>query len=146
MKTKVSLSRELADLSLVLMEIIKQEFKAKAGAGCPTITQFKMLHVIKGGVSQVGKLSEAFGISQPATSIMVDTMVKDGLLKKSVHRRDKRQIELHLTAKARSRFNSIYKGAFVKIDHRLSDLADEKKISLARQLHEISTLLSKSDA
>src|ERR1700719_4263065 len=100
MAKESTLSRELEDLALVLMRIIKREFKADAGAGVPTLTQFRMLHAVRRGVRRVGKLAEEFGISQPAASIMVDAMVKEGLLKRAPHRADRRQVELRPTAKA----------------------------------------------
>src|SRR4051812_31150952 len=100
MRINPILPRELTDLAFVLMEILKQELKSAAKADTPTLTQFKILYMIKGGVLHVGKLAEALGITQPATSKMVDVMVKDGLLKRAPHPNDRRQIELHLTAKA----------------------------------------------
>jgi DNA-binding MarR family transcriptional regulator len=144
MEKELTLSCELMDLALLLMEIIKREFKAHAGVNAPTLTQFRMLHVIKEGICHVGKLSEAFGISQPAASIMVDTMVKDGLLKRVPDPRDRRQIELRLTARATASFDAIYKRAFTKIDGRLSDLSAARKKVLAKQIREISGILSKA--
>jgi DNA-binding MarR family transcriptional regulator len=142
MGTERSLSRELADMALILMGIIKQEFKSGAEANAPTLTQFKMLYMIKGGIRHVGKLCEAFGISQPATSKMVDVMVKEGLLKRVPHPGDRRQIELRLTAKASASIDAIYKRAFAKIDRRLERLPAKRKKMLAKQMREISNLLS----
>ncbi len=144
MELKATLSRDLVDLATVLTRIVKQEFKAEAGANAPTLTQFRMLHKIKSGVCHVGKLSEAFGISQPATSIMVNTMVKEGLLKRVPHPKDRRQIELHLTSKATTYLETIYKRAFAKVDERLSALSVTKKKAIAKQICEVSRLLSKS--
>jgi len=138
------LSHELADMALILMEIIKQEFKSSAGVNAPTLTQFKMLYTIKDGIRHVGKLAEVFGISQPATSKMVNVMVKDGLLKRIPHPNDRRQIELHLTPKAQTSIQSLYKRAFEKIDERLEDLSSTKKKSLAKQVHEITKLLTQA--
>jgi DNA-binding MarR family transcriptional regulator len=138
-----SLSHELADLTLVLMEIIKQEFKAPAGPCAPTLTQFKTLMVIRDGVCHVGKLSEAFGISQPAASIMVEAMVKDGLLKRVPLPRDRRQISLRLTAQATASIDAIYKRAFKKIDGRLAGLSSARKKALAKEIREIACLVSR---
>jgi DNA-binding MarR family transcriptional regulator len=146
MGTERSLSRELVDLSFALMDIIKQEFKVAPGDGAPTLTQCKMLMVIRGGVCHVGKLSEAFGISQPAASIMVDAMVKDGLISKVPLRQDRRQIRLRLTPRATSSIDAIHKRAFKRIDRRLSVLSVARKKALAKQVHEISRLVSESGA
>ncbi|MGB7435753.1 MAG: MarR family transcriptional regulator [Candidatus Acidiferrum sp.] len=139
-----SLSRELLDLSSALKKIVRQELRAQAGAQAPTLTQFRILHAIKRGVCHVGKLSEEFGISQPATSIMVNAMVKRGLLKRVPHPKDRRQIELHLTPKAIVSMDTIYKRAFSKIDRRLSPLSAARRHSLAKEIREVSSLLSQS--
>ena len=144
MKMKATLSRDLVDLAMALTRIVKQEFKTEAGTNAPTLTQFRILHKIKSGVCHVGKLSEAFGISQPATSIMVNTMVKEGLLKRVPHPKDRRQIELHLTARATTSLETIYKRAFAKVDERLSALSVTKKKVIAMQIREISRHLSQS--
>jgi len=138
-----SLSHELADLTLVLMEIIKQEFKAAGGPCAPTLNQFKTLMVIRDGVCHVGKLSEAFGISQPAASIMVEAMVKDGLLKRVPLPKDRRQIRLRLTAQATASIDAIYKRALKKIDDRLASLSPARKRALAKEIREISRLVSR---
>ena len=96
MRSKLNLGRELADIAFILMEIIKHEAKTVAGVCAPTLTQFKMLYAIKDGVGKVGALSDAFGISQPAASKMVDGMVKEGLLKRFPDPKDRRQIQLRV--------------------------------------------------
>lgn len=145
MDNNATFSRDLVDLATVVIRIVKQEFKAESGANAPTLTQFRMLHKIRRGICHVGKLSEAFGISQPAASIMVNTMVEEGLLKRVPHPNDRRQIELHLTAKATSYLETIYKRAFAKVDARLSSLSVVRKNSIAKQIREISRLLSQPD-
>lgn len=144
MGTERSLSRELVDLSFTLMEIIKQEFKVAPGDDAPTLTQCKVLMMIRGGVCHVGKLSDAFGISQPAASLMVDAMVKDGLIRKVPLPEDRRQIRLQLTPRATSSIEAIHKRAFRRIDRRLAGLSETKKKSLARQLRELSRLVAES--
>lgn len=144
MGTERSLSRELVDLSFALMEIIKQEFKVAPGDAAPTLTQCKMLMTIRGGVCHVGKLSDAFGISQPAASLMVDAMVRDGLIKKVTLPEDRRQIRLQLTPRATSSIEAIHKRALRRIDRRLAGLSAAKKKALARQVRQIAHLVAES--
>jgi DNA-binding MarR family transcriptional regulator len=141
MKMEATLSQELVDLALAVMRIVKQEFKAQAGLSSLTLTQFKILHKIKNGVRHVGKLSEVFEISQPATSIMVNTMVQQGLLKRVPHPTDRRQIELHLTTKGSAKLETSYKQAFAKIDGKLMGLSKAKKDAGLKQVRELSRLL-----
>jgi DNA-binding MarR family transcriptional regulator len=142
MEMEPQLSRELTDLAMVLMKVIKAEFRADASAGVPTLTQFRMLHFIRKGESRVGRLAEEFGISQPAASIMVDAMVQEGLLARTPDRDDRRQIVLRLTAKAESRMEAIRGRALAKIDARLEGLPAAGRRDLARRVREVAALLS----
>jgi DNA-binding MarR family transcriptional regulator len=137
-----NLAAELANLTLVVNGIIRQEFNASAGARGGTFAQFRMLHAVKNGIRHVGKLSDRFGISQPAASVMVDALVADRLLRRVPHSEDRRRIELHLTPKAAAKIDAIYKRAYATIDGRLSKLPKAKKKSLATSLGEVVALLS----
>ncbi len=146
MENEDTLSRDLVDLAMVLNRIVKYAFKLEAKSSSPTLTQFRMLHKIRTGVCHVGKLSEEFGISQPATSIMVNAMVEGGLLKRVPHPTDRRRIELHLTAKASKSLDTVYKRAFAKVDERLAGLSEMQKKAVAKQIREVSRHLSQSEA
>ena len=145
MKKSLLLARELVDLALILTKTIKAEFRADAGPGVPTLTQFRMLHFVRGGGGRVGRLAAEFGISQPAASLMVEAMVREGLLKRVPHPADRRQIELKLTAKATARMDAIRARAFAKIDGRLGRLSAARRCALAERIQEVSRLLA-SDA
>lgn len=146
MEIEPALSRELANLALVLMGLIKREVKAGSGGSAPTLTQFKMLHAVKGGAARVGALAEAFGISQPAASLMVETLVEDGFLRRAPHPGDRRRVELRLTPKANAGIDAIYRRAFAKIDRGLARLPAARKKELARRVREVSGLLSEAGA
>jgi len=145
MESPASLSRELVDLVAVLKRIIRREFKAESGANAPTLTQFGMLDKIRQGVCHVGTLSEALGISQPATSIMINALVEGGFLKRVPHATDRRQIELHLSAKAIRHLETGFERAFAAVDLRLASLPVMKRRAIAKQIHQLSRLLSRPE-
>jgi DNA-binding MarR family transcriptional regulator len=142
MEINVSLSRKLLDLVSIVKKITRQEFNADGSAKGPTLTQYRMLFEIEKGVCHVGKLSEVFGISQPATSIMVNTLVKEGFVRRVPHPTDRRQIKLHLTAKAIAKMETGYQRAFSKIDEKLAGLSVTRKRAMVKELGELSQLLS----
>ena len=144
MEQESTLSHDLMDLVSIIKRIARQEFSNEPGPNGPTLTQYRMLSKIRDGVRRVGTLAEAFGISQPAASIMVDTMVKEGLLERVPHPTDRRQIELHLTPKANSQLQSGRRRAFLKIDERLSVLSKTKRNEVAKHIRELSRVLSQS--
>ena len=146
MKKEAILSHELVDLATAISRIVKREFKGQAGTSLPSLTLFRMLHKIRGGVRHVGQLAEAFDISQPATSIMVDTMVTEGYLKRLPHATDRRLIELHLTAKATKALEVGYERAYKKIDRKISSLTAGKKKLLIKLARELTKLVSENES
>jgi len=127
------LARELVELSSILKRLIRQEFRSSVGgAGTgPNLTQYRMLRSIQNGTSQVGQLSEALGTTQPATSIMVETMVRQGFLTRVGHATDRRRIELHLTPLAVSSLETNYRRALASIENRLTTLPRARQADLA---------------
>jgi DNA-binding MarR family transcriptional regulator len=146
MEYEAPLTRELLDLVSAVKRMVRQEFNAQSDPGAPSLTQYRMLRRIQDGVRHVGKLAEASGISQPATSIMVNTLVEEGYLRRVPHASDRRQVELHLTAQATTSLETGYQRAFAKIEERLSVLSKSKKKEIAKQIRELSQLLSRTEA
>jgi DNA-binding MarR family transcriptional regulator len=133
------------DLVSIVKKLARQEFVAGGGGKRPTLSQFQLLYEIQNGVCHVGKLAEAFGISQPATSIMVNTLVKEGLVERVPHPMDRRQIDLHLTAKGSEEMETGYHRAFTKIDKKLSSLSATRKNEITKLLGELTDLLSETE-
>jgi DNA-binding MarR family transcriptional regulator len=144
MYSKSTLSREILDLVSIVKKLVRQEFNVDSVGTEPTLTQYRILRRIQMGVRHVGKLADAFGISQPATSIMVTALVKDGYIKRVAHSTDRRLIELHLTPKAISKIEKGHKRTFAKMDARLCSLAPKKRQEITENLRELARLLSEN--
>ncbi|MBT9545637.1 MAG: MarR family transcriptional regulator [Candidatus Sericytochromatia bacterium] len=142
MKNNQHLSHQLLDLTKVVTRLVKEEFR---GDGSLTLTQFNILKTVNHGICQVGKIAKSFGISQPATSIIVNSMVEQDLLQRVPHPNDRRKIELQLTARAKKHLEKGYQNVFAKMDARLSSLTDSEKITLTQQIQQITLLLSKEE-
>ena len=66
-----------------------------------TMSQFQALrHIAQHGSCTIGGLAEGLGISQPAATMLVDRMVRRGLVRRVPGRSDRRQAELTLTPRA----------------------------------------------
>jgi len=144
MDTASPLASELVELCSILKRLIRQEFRSSGGAAAgPNLTQYRMLRHIQNGTSQVGQLSEVLGTTQPATSIMVETMVRQGFLSRVAHATDRRRIELHLTPLAVSSLETNYRRALAAIESRLTVLSKTRRADLARQ---IRLLISEPDS
>lgn len=67
-----------------------------------TMAQYQALkHIEHHGPCTIGSLVEGLGISQPAATMLVDRMVKRGLVGREPGRTDRRQMEVSLTDRAR---------------------------------------------
>jgi len=138
------LARELVELTSILKRLVRQEFRTAGGGAkaAPTLTQYRMLRQIQNGISQVGQLSEAFGTTQPATSIMVETMVRQGFLSRVAHATDRRRIELRLTPLAVSSLETNYRRALASIDRRLAALPKARRAALTAQIRALIGVLA----
>lgn len=146
MENDLNFAHQLLDLTKVVTRLVKEEFRSGAGEGSLTLTQFNILKTVNHGICHVGKIAKSFGISQPATSIIVNSMVEQGLLQRVPHPHDRRQIELRLTAKAEEHLDTGYQDVFAKMDARLASLADSERIALTEQLQQITQLLSREES
>ena len=79
------------------------------------------------------------------TSMAVEAMVKDGLVERRPDPNDRRQIELHLTPKATARLEATYQRAFTKMEKRLTGYSTAEKKPLAKEIRELTRLLSNGD-
>jgi DNA-binding MarR family transcriptional regulator len=67
-----------------------------------TMAQYQALkHVEHHGSCTIGSLAEGLGVTQPAATMLVDRMVKRGLVDREPGRTDRRQAEVSLTGRAR---------------------------------------------
>lgn len=146
MKNNSNLPYQLLELTKIVTRLVKEEFRSGTGEDSLTLTQFNILKTVHHGVCHVGKIAKSFGISQPATSIIVNSMVDQGLLQRVPHPGDRRQIELHLTARAKNLLDTGYQRVFAKMEARLSELPDDENSVLTRQLQQITHFLSQEES
>jgi DNA-binding MarR family transcriptional regulator len=146
MRTSATLARELVDLTALVKHIVRQVFTATDGRASPTLTQYRILFKIRDGICHVGTLSDAFGISQPATSIMVATMVRQGLLTRIPHATDRRRIDLHLTARARADLETNYNRALANVETTLASLPTVGQKAALRHIRALARALTRGSA
>jgi len=104
-----------------------QAIQAKTGL---SVGQCRVLVAVSVGVNRVGMLAEIQGVSQPAMSKTVDTLVKDAFLERVYGLTDRRQIDLRLTTKSRTVIAKIKSSTLSRLARRLDELsgADLKRL------------------
>lgn len=94
--------------------------------------QMRILKHVNGGVTSGTELAKIFGVTAPAISETLESLVRKGLLKRRPHASDRRAVKLVLTAKGT----------------RLNTRAEEGERELAREVlaplgdEEVETLLA----
>jgi len=67
-----------------------------------SISQFQALrHIAQHGLSTIGSIADGLSISQPGATMLVDRMVKRGLVKRQPGRNDRRQSEVSLAPRGK---------------------------------------------
>lgn len=99
-----------------------------------TIPQFRILGNIFRGRDQVSKIAEHIGISQPATSKMVDGLVMRELVERVPQMADRRQVLLKLTRKGTALYKNVRQQAQKDINSKIEKLNDKEKSQLNQGL------------
>ncbi len=92
-----------------------------------THTQWIVLHhVRKSGMINMKDLANLLAITSSAATQIVDGLVKRGLLLRKRNAEDRRILNIELSAKARSKFNSIKSASFNTLASLFDALDDEE--------------------
>lgn len=73
-----------------------------------TVEQFHVLRIIRKGFTSVSEIADARGISRPAVSQAVDTLVEKGLLTRRQVKNDRRFVHLELTPAGEDLLDQIF--------------------------------------
>ena len=137
------LAQRLLEVIPPLMHQIRTEVRVVAQDNL-TVPQFRSLANIRRGVCTVGQIAEDQGISQPAASKIVEGLASRGILKRSPHPQDRRQVILQVTGPGNRLFEKVRALARARIAGRLSHLpaADHQKLEHA--LDQIEAVFAKA--
>ncbi len=91
-------------------------------------------HVKKGGMTSIKDLANFLGITSSAATQIVDGLVKKELLLRKRNEEDRRILNIELSGKAISRFNSIKSTSFNTLS-ALFDVLDDKELEDYRDLN-----------
>lgn len=120
---------QLFELGPRIARMIRRSMIEK-GVGDLTLPQYRILTNVAQGIGKASVLCELKGVSMPAMSRMVDTLVRKGFLKRGSNSEDRREIVLSLTPEGKKALEQL-KGA---VTEAISGLLG----ALSRQEQEIS--------
>ena len=100
-----------------------------------TLAQYQALkHIEHHGPCSIGSLAEGLGVTQPAATMLVDRMVKRGLVEREPGRTDRRQSEVSLTEHARSLISRAECERAERLSRVLSLMNPDEREQLLRSL------------
>lgn len=99
--------------------------------GMPTHTQIGIMMAVCKKNKSIKELAELFGISSSAITQVVDTLVKDGLLKRKEDISDRRKLSVSLTAKGKKVLDQVKKARVDGLSNILSILNEEELLALS---------------
>ena len=86
----------LFDSGRVMMDILAESLMAE-GFGGVTLHQFRLLDLVRGGVSRPGEIARRLKVTPPSISSMTERLEGMGLLRRLLSRDDRRAVVLELT-------------------------------------------------
>jgi len=87
-----------------------------------------------GGPRTPAELAEAAGVTRATMTGLVDTLERDGFVKREPDPNDRRMMSVVLTAKAEKFLNKFLPGHFKVISHLMAPLSEAERKSLVRLL------------
>lgn len=102
-----------------------------------SVPQLRVLGNVFIGHNLIGDIAKHLGVSQPATSMLADALIKKGLLKKDKTANDRRRSPLALTARGRDVYLKTRKATEVKLSKIIATLSEEEQRALAAGLVQI---------
>ncbi len=106
-------------------------------------TQFRILANIDRGTNTAKQIAELHGVSQPAISKTVETLVSEGFLTRHQNKNDRRCIKLKLTGKGNKEVNGIKSDASKLFEAKLNLLNKKEKLELVSALQCLESFLVK---
>ncbi|MFZ3231484.1 MAG: MarR family transcriptional regulator [Pseudobdellovibrio sp.] len=125
-----------------MIRAVKAEIQIAAD-GQITHPQYRILASIDRGNFTVSQIAIDHGVSQPAMSKMVDLLVKKGLIKRSYVSKDRRQIDLKLSAKGLVLFKELKNKAAKNLAKKIKVISKKEQNSLNKSLDQLETFLMK---
>jgi len=140
--------KEDLELSKLLIEVIPQIMRSvrslvrQIEGSTLTVPQFRVLAYVALQPCTNKQLAEWQGVSLPAMSRMVDSLVRRKLLIRTQDRIDRRQVQLQLSRKGKNEFERLRKALQIKLAEHIKILGESDKKVFASGLSVLKELFS----
>lgn len=123
-KNSSYLAELMMDVMPKALQAIREEMRKGRGERL-TVPQFRVLAAVNRGICHNKEIGDLLGVSEAAISRMIDFLVKDGLIKKSINKIDRRQTVLTLSSEGQKLYNVSKTEARKRLKIKLETLSSE---------------------
>ncbi len=129
----LDLAKKILETIPPAMGKIRMEMRAASPADL-SHPQYRILGSIYRGRNLAGEIARHQGVSQPAMSKMVDTLVEKGLIRRDTQGKDRRRIPLQLTPEGEALFLRIRRAAIQELSRQTTSLTARDRKELMQGL------------
>lgn len=125
-------AKELMATIPVVMQFIRTEMRSHSVLSVP---QFRVLALLyrQPGIS-LSKVAEHLGVTKATASAMIDRLVQRGLIDRTSHPQERRQVILKLTVEGDEHYQHSREKTYEEIATRLEHLSEEQLVIVASGL------------
>lgn len=138
---KKDLASKILETIPAAMRMLRSEMRAASHFKF-SVPQHRILAHIFGGITKASDLAEIQGVSHPAISKLIESLVKRGCVEREFKNGDRRQVHLGLTEKGRKEFLEYRKAALKKINLQINKLSAHHQSELDSGLSALEHLLT----
>lgn len=131
---------DLIEVAPLMIRTVKGEIQMAAN-GEISHPQYRILANIHRGLNTVGKIAVSHGVSQPAMSKMVESLVQKGLILRSQESTDRRQVCLKLSATGKKLHQDLKAMAAQSLGKKIKQLPEFEQDKLERALADLKQIL-----
>jgi DNA-binding MarR family transcriptional regulator len=132
---------QLLDTVPAVMDSLRLAMRRHVGDDL-SVPQFRCLNrVSRHPGSSIGDIAAFLGVTMPTASVMVDRLVRAGVIETKAHASDRRRASLHLTRAGRAQLRQIRADAQHDFSQALGTCSPEQLATLSRGLDLLTRLV-----
>ena len=138
----LELAKKILDVIPQSMAKIRTEMRAASPSDL-SVPQYRILGSIFRGRNLAGEIAKHQGVSQPAMSKMIDSLVEKALIRRDTQSKDRRQIPLLLTPEGEAVFLKIRRTAQAEIGRRTVKMNARDRKELFQGLAQLESFFAR---
>lgn len=139
----LEVAKRVLEVIPLSMARIRTEMRAASPSDL-SVPQYRILGSILRGRNLAGEIAKHQGVSQPAMSKMIDSLVEKGLIRRDTQGKDRRRIPLLLTPEGEELFLKIRRTAQQELSRHTGQLNARDRKELLQGLAQLERIFAKS--